>query len=240
MEDAESTRRHVDDLLNRHRSGDGVVGGLESLCRAMTEDLALLGTVVTLMPSVESHAISAASSAASRQAEEAQFGVGEGPTRDAFTARRPVLIADLKTVGGRRWPGWVPAAAAAGVRAVYAFPLQVGASIFGVLTAYVDSGPPLEARRLEVALVFADAATELLLDGSMLADGQALEPLLDATLGANGYIYQAQGKVMVELGVSLPEALARMRAHAWATGQDLTELAQEILAGRTMPTRDPR
>lgn len=29
----------------------------------------------------------------------------------------------------------------------------------------------------------------------------------------------AQGKVMVKLGVNLPEALARMRAHAWAAGR---------------------
>ena len=206
----------------------------------MSEHLGLLGTVVTLMPSDEAHAISAASSPASRQVEEVQFGLGEGPTRDAFTARRPVLVANLATVGVMRWPAWAPAALAAGVSGAYAFPLQVGASIFGVLTAYKDSGPGLEARRLRIALVFSEAATELLLDGSIRADGHELEPGLDATLGTNGFIYQAQGKVMVELGVSLPEALARMRAHAWSNGQDLTVLAQEILAGREMPTRDPR
>jgi hypothetical protein len=240
VEDPESTRERVDGLLRRHRSGGGVVGALESLCRAMAEDLALVGAVVTLIPSVGAHAVSACSSAAARQVEEAQFGVGEGPTRDAFTARRPVLVAELRTVGVGRWPGWAPAALAAGVCAVYAFPLLVGASIFGVLTAYVGSGSRLEARRLETALVFSEAATELLLDGSIPAGGDMLEPVLDATLGTNGYIYQAQGMVMVELSVSLPEALARMRAHAWATGQDLTALAQEILDGRTMPTRDPR
>ena len=69
--------------------------------------------------------------------------------------------------------------------------------------------------------MFSEVATELLLDGSLPANGHELEPVLDATLGTNGSIYQAQGKVMVELGVSLPEALARMRAHAWSTGQDL-------------------
>ena len=206
----------------------------------MAEDLALVGAVVTLMPSVDAHAVSAASSAAARDVEEAQFGVGEGPTRDAFAARRPVLVAELNADGVSRWPGWAPVALAAGVCAAYAFPLHVGASIFGVLTAYVGSGARLEARRLETALVFSEVATELLLDGSMPANGQALDPGLDATLSTNGYIYQAQGMVMVELGVSLPEALARMRAHAWATGQDLTALSREILEGRTMPTRDPR
>jgi hypothetical protein len=189
VEDARSTRKDVDDLLRRHRSGDSVVERLESLCGAMTEDLALLGTVVTLMPSNEAHAISAASSAVSRHVEETQFGLGEGPTCDAFAVRRPVLIADLDRLGVRRWPGWAPAALEAGVRAVYAFPLQVGASIFGVLTAYLDSGPRLAARRLERALVFSEVATELLLDGSMVDGGHQLEPLLDATLGTDAHIY---------------------------------------------------
>jgi hypothetical protein len=126
------------------------------------------------------------------------------------------------------------------VGAVYAFPLHVGASIFGVLTAYMGSGRRLEAASLETALVFSEFATEALLDGFTQFDGHELEPSLDATLATNGYVYQAQGKVMVELGVSLPEALARMRAHAWATGQDLTTLARDILEGRRMPTRDPR
>lgn len=240
MEHPEPTRRHVDALLGRHRSDDGVVGTLEGLCRAMSEDLGLVGVVVTLMPSVDAHAVSAASSAAARQVEEAQFDVAEGPTRDAFTARRPVLISELNAVGVSRWPGWAPIALAAGVCSVYAFPLHIGAAFLGVLTAYAGAGAQLEARGLETALVFSDVATEILLDGSVPNNAHELEPALDATLGTNAFIYQAQGKVMVELGVSLPEALARMRAHAWATGQDLTTLSRGILEGRTMLPRDPR
>ena len=100
MDDSGSTRRHVEELLLRHRSVDGVVGALEGLCRAMAEELALVGAVVTLMPGVGAHAISASSSAAARKVEEAQFGVGEGPTRDAFRARRPVLVAELEAAEG--------------------------------------------------------------------------------------------------------------------------------------------
>ena len=119
----------------------------------MSEDLALLGAVVTLLP-----------------------GVGD-PTREAFSARRPVLVAELKVSGVRRWPGWAPDALAAGVDAAYAF--------------------PLDADELETALVFAESATELLLDGFAPVDGRdvGLESSLDATLGTNGAVYQAQGKV---------------------------------------------
>jgi hypothetical protein len=39
--------------------------------------------------------------------------------------------------------------------------------------------------------------------------------------------------VMVDLGITLQEALARMRAQAYASDQDLADLAADILAGRT-------
>jgi hypothetical protein len=235
-------RERIDVLLRNQRRGDerGVVDALGRLCRTVSEDLDLLGSTVTLMPGVGVHAVSAVSSETALRIEEAQFGAGEGPTREAFTSRRLVLVADLEWSGLQRWPGWVPIALEAGVCAVYAFPLHVGATIFGVLSLYVGSGPRLDTAGLQAALIFSEIATEYLLDGSMPGDDQGLDSELDATLDTNAYVYQAQGMVMVHLGVTLPEALARMRAHAWATERDLTTLADEIVAGRDMPPRDGR
>jgi hypothetical protein len=44
---------------------------------------------------------------------------------------------------------------------------------------------------------------------------------------------------MVELGISLQAALARMRAHAFVADQTLADLAVDILAGRTRLQHDP-
>jgi hypothetical protein len=38
--------------------------------------------------------------------------------------------------------------------------------------------------------------------------------------------------VMVDLGVSLTEAMALLRAHAFTLGQPLAEVAREVVAGR--------
>jgi hypothetical protein len=81
--------------------------------------------------------------------------------------------------------------------------------------------------------MFAELATELLMDNSTAEPAVGLDPDHHAAMAIHGQIYQAQGMTMVDLGVSLPEALARMRAHAYATGQDLAELATDIIAGRT-------
>lgn len=241
MTEPESTRRRVDELLARQRLGgepSGVVAGLGRVCRVAADDLTLLGAVVTLMPGLEAHAVAAASSTPARRLEEAQFSVGDGPTTDAFRTRRPVLVADLRVSGSHRWPAWVPVALAAGVRAAYAVPLLIGATNFGVLTLYVaDAAPVLDAQGLTTALVYAQIATEILLDDSGSA-GRELQPTLDVALDTHAYVYQAQGMLMVDLGISLAEALARMRAHAWSTGQDLTTLAGEIVSGRTRLPRD--
>ncbi|WP_193612551.1 GAF domain-containing protein [Nocardioides lijunqiniae] len=239
MADAASIRRRVDAALARRRPGEaGMVATLDSLCAVACQQLPLTGAAITLVPSVGSHTVAAASSATTRELEEAQFGVGEGPTRDAFTSRRPVLVADLTLAGLPRWPGWAPVAVRAGAAAAYALPLHVGASIFGVLTLYAGSRP-LDPEGLRTALVLADIATDILLDGRAADGGSTLPPDLGDILGGHAHVYQAQGMVMVALGVGLAEALVRMRAHAWATGQDLGALATEIVSGRQMPTADP-
>jgi hypothetical protein len=56
----------------------------------------------------------------------------------------PVLILDLEPVT-ERWPGFAPAAVAAGTRALFAFPLQAGAIRVGVLS--LNRVQPARSRR---------------------------------------------------------------------------------------------
>jgi hypothetical protein len=138
-----------------------------------------------------------------------------------------------------RWPGYGPAAHAQGVRAVFAFPLQVGAARLGALDIYRDEPGALSPRAVSHALTFADIAVGLLLDGQDgAAKGKAAAGLDDA-FAYRLEIYQAQGMVMIDLGVSLAEALVRLRAHAFAIGQDLSEVARDVVAGNVRLERDP-
>jgi len=214
-------------------AGEGIADALDRLCRCAAEELGLAGAAVTLVPTAGAHAVSAASNPATRQHEDEQFGVGEGPTQDVFSSHRPVLVFDLERTGAGRWPGYAPAASAAGVRAIFALPLQVGAVTFGVLTLYGPDPRSFDRREMRTALMFAELATELLMDNSQAEPAIGLDPDHHAAMAIHGHIYQAQGMTMVDLGVPLPEALARMRAHAYATDQDLADLATDIIAGRT-------
>jgi hypothetical protein len=193
---------------------------------------------VTLVPTASAHAVSAASNPETRQHEEEQFEVGEGPTQDVFNSQRPLLVTDLERTGAGRWPGYAPSASAAGVRTIFALPLQVGAATFGVLTLYGPDPRIFDRKEMQTALIFAELATELLMDDSMTDPAAGLDPAHHAAMAIHGQIYQAQGMTMVDLGVTLPVALARMRAHAYATDQDLADLAADIIAGRIVLPAD--
>ena len=189
------------------------------------------------MTSVRAQAVAGASDARSRSHEELQFSLGEGPGCDAYATGRPVLIPDLESAFPR-WPGYVPGALRAGIRAAYTFPLQVGAMRFGVLTFYAEQARTLGSPELTTCMIFAEIATELLLDGSTAGSIDPASRTLQKALQFRNEIYQAQGMLMVALGVSLVEALARMRAHAFALEVDLNDLAVGVLDGSIQIPRD--
>ena len=210
----------------------GVAGALQRLCRSLTKHLSLRGAAVSLMSSAGSEGVAAASDDDIKQIDELQFTTGVGPCHDAFRARRPVLTPDLGSCIGDRWPGYTSAAIASGVGAVFAFPLHVGGAAFGVLDLYSARPGSLNDRQLAMALTFAQVATETLLDGDLTSADGDLVPSLEMALDSRAEIHQAQGMLMVSLRVGPTEALARMRAYAFAHDRPLIELAREIVAGR--------
>ena len=65
-----------------------------------------------------------------------------------------------------------------------------------------------------------------------------LMPDLDDALAPRLEVYQAQGMVMVDLGVGVDEAMARLRAHAYAVERPIADIARDIVAGNLILERD--
>jgi len=209
----------------------GVGGGLRRLCAAAAEALSARGVGLSIVARDELRAVSIGSDLGTEQLEDLQFLLGEGPCLDSLAARRPVLIPELDEPATRRWPGYIPAVHELGIRAVFAFPLQVGAVRLGALDVFRSSAGPLSAAELRAALIFAEAATTLLLNGQENAvDGTAGG--LEDQFAHGAEVYQAQGMVMAQLGVSLIEALTRIRAYTFAENRPLHDVATDIVHGR--------
>ena len=231
--------RLIDEELAPDGAPEGIGGRLQRLCTVLTRVLPASAAGVSLLTEGQVGGGTAAVwGPNSRELEEVQFSLGEGPCIDAFISRRPVLEPDLPGRGMRRWPGYAPAAQDFGVRAVFAIPLQVGAARLGALDIYRAEVGSLSAKALSQAVTFADIAVRLLLDGThTTTDGETVTGV-DDLLAYRAEVYQAQGMVMVDLGVSLTEAMARLRGHAYAEGLPLSDVARDVVAGTLKLDRD--
>lgn len=242
MQDADARVARANKLIDAephpsHRRG-GPFGRMERLCSALTRSLPARGVGVSVLTDdTYRGATVAASDLVSRRLDELQFTLGEGPCIDAYASRRPVLEPDLFGHGSSRWPGYAAAAQEEGVRAVFAFPLQIGAARAGALDIYRNEPGSLDRAALTQAETFADVAMSLLLD-SQTATGVGAGADLDDALAHRLEVYQAQGMVMVDLGVSLDEAMARLRAHAYAHTRTLTDVARDVVEGSLWLSKD--
>jgi len=216
----------------RTDDGAGVVGTLRRLCSAAGRSLTASGVGVSVMAENGIRGVAAVSEPAYEAIEELQFTLGEGPCLDAFATRQPVLVPDLADTAMRRWPGYAPAAHGRGMRAVFAFPLQIGAARLGVLDVFRLEAGELSANQFRLALTFADAAVDTLLNGQEQAAPGAVADGLDDVMGQRAEVFQAQGMVSVQLGMSLADALARLRAHAYAESRPLGDVARDVVARR--------
>jgi hypothetical protein len=169
--------------------------------------------------------------------EGLEFTLGEGPGRDAVLAGAPVLVPDLDVPRyAACWPAFAYGVSGFPVRAVFAFPLRIGAISVGVLTAHRAVPGPLTDRQLADALTLADALALLLLHrvdpDPVDGEERGLRPGWGRSAGYRADVHQATGVISVQLGVGLAEALVRLRAHAYAGDRPVAEIAADVLARR--------
>jgi len=55
---------------------------------------------------------------------------------------------------------------------------------------------------------------------------------LTGPIDSRAEVHQATGMITIQLGISLTEALLRLRAHAYDSGQTVTEVAAEVVNRR--------
>ena len=164
----------------------------------------------------------------SRLIEDLQFTLGEGPCVDAVRSGSPVLLDDLRAVtdATRRWPTFAREAESSGVRAVFAFPVRVGAIALGVLDLYRSRPGTLAADELASVLRTVDRIAAVLLDVSAAGGDGVTEPAYRMV------VHQAAGMVMAQSRTNIASALARLRATAFSEGIPINDLAADVVAGR--------
>jgi hypothetical protein len=161
--------------------------------------------------------------------EQLQYDLGEGPCVDAYNHDRPVLEPDLVDPATPRWLAFSGPAIEAGVRAIFGFPLQVGAVRLGALNLYCDRAGPLSDEQHADALVMADIAAQAVLVLQAHAPPGTLAVELEAAADFQYVVHQASGMVAAQLDVSVAHALIRMRAFAFGNDRALASVAAAVV-----------
>jgi hypothetical protein len=206
--------------------------GTGKLCTVSADALTMSGAGIMLMsPDLQPSSI-CSSNGVSARIEELQYELGEGPCVDAYEQSRPVLEPDLADPAVPRWISFAPPAVAAGARAVFGFPMHVGEVPVGALNLYRDRPGPLSDHQHADALVMAEVAAHEVLAMQADAPSGGLASEIEDGATFRFVVHQASGMVSVQLGVSVTEALVRLRAHAFAHDESLTDVAREVVARR--------
>ena len=139
-----------------------------------------------------------------------------------------MIEADLAEPITPRWLALAPAIVRAGARALFGFPLRVGAIRLGALNLHQDHPGPLSENQHSDALTMAYLAARMVLSSGPSGPGLVTRSGAEFHLA----VHQAAGMVSVQLEVSLAEALVRLRARAFAADTTVDAVAAEVVDRR--------
>ena len=139
-----------------------IQGILDHLVERIVDVLPITAAGVTLIHPDENPHYIAASNADALRFEQMQTEFDEGPCLAAYRTGEAVAVPDLAT--DRRFRLFGPPAVAAGLAAVFTFPLRSAGGRLGALDLYRDTPGKLAAEDLEAAQTLADVAAAYLLN----------------------------------------------------------------------------
>jgi diguanylate cyclase (GGDEF)-like protein len=147
-----------------------IEGILDHLVLRIVEILPITAAGVTLIVDGAPPRYIAASDDDALRFEQLQSDLGEGPCLLASQSGRGVTVPDMASES--RFPLFAPAALAAGLAAVFAFPLRHGQGRLGALDLYRDSPGRLNEEDLEAAQTLADVAAAYLINAESRQEAQ--------------------------------------------------------------------
>jgi GAF domain len=205
------------------------------ICLACPDALAIDGAGLSLV-TASSHRSVGASDDVAEAIENAQASFHEGPCLEAIETRHPAFESDLaSSAARRRWPMFSTAVLELGARAVYGFPLIVDREPIGALDIYSRVSRPLSSTEVDDALILADMAALAVRTSQESGKPDDIQQL--STEPEQGWahlavVHHASGMTAVQLGISVDEAMLRLRAFAFASERSVADVAGDIVNRR--------
>jgi AmiR/NasT family two-component response regulator len=114
-------------------------------------------------------------------------------------------------------------------------PMRLRSNVIGALALLSTSTTDLGPEDLAVAQALADVATISVLQHRALQDAHVLADQLTQALSSRVVIEQAKGLLCERLQTTMDDAFNRLRRHARATNQVLSEVARKVTTSELDP-----
>lgn len=208
------------------------------LCEPFLEHLPITGASISVFDAAGRQSTICATDATAARLDELQLELGEGPNWEAITRGAPVLIDDVKNASLTEFPTFGTSVLALEVGALFAFPMVLGAVTVGVVGLYRARSGKLSPGSQDRARRLADRATTRAVRQALTsAAAESVVPEPADAPALRREVHQATGMILVQLDVSATEAFIRLRAHAFASGRSVQEVARDVVA-RTLDFRE--
>ncbi|MHA7278013.1 GAF and ANTAR domain-containing protein [Arthrobacter sp. Hz1] len=211
--------------------GDGLEKVCSTLCASFIDALPVTGAALSAFGGSSQETALYASDALAARLDELQFDLGEGPRWTATSSRLPVLIPRVRSASHEAWPVFGKALQETQARALFVFPMVVGAMDVGVVELYCTSPGPLSGPELATARSLVDGAAWTLLRTILAVDPEDGEHQNDSLLSRRE-IHQATGMVVAQTSGKAADALLLLRGHAFANGLTLRQTSDDVLERR--------
>jgi hypothetical protein len=194
------------------------------LCEASRLILGAEGAWITVQDGTGARMPLSATDQIASTLEDLQDVVGQGPCLDAYRNGTAVTM----TVRDEPDPRWTEFSRAAWHRVgsvrMNAYPMRPAGDTFGVLSIYFTTArEPAESN--EAAQFLADAVGAALLRDPIPRDGN----LNEGMWSTRAELHQATGMVIAQLHMPAEDALAILRAHAYAHDTTLADIAHQVI-----------
>jgi hypothetical protein len=202
------------------------------LCAVAAEFMVLDGAGIALTSDSEDLMSLCTSNRAAGELMDLEMTLGEGPAVDACRGNA-AEEGDLLSAVAPRWETYGPEAAALGARAVFGYPIQLGAVRFGALSLFRASTGPLTAGQSSDGYLMASVIGRAILTTQAGGSHETLVGELDGASMLDFRVHQAAGMIAVQGSMPVKDALVMLRAHAFASKRPLTDLADRVVTGTT-------
>ena len=203
---------------------------VSSLCLACTDVVGVRGAALLLISGKRMLGCVGVSDLVTEAVEQVEYTLGDGPCMAAYRSKLPVFDADLAD-DGARWPEFRRGALAVGIHAAFGFPLLIDRVCIGAMNLYHDRPGPLTDAQIADAQTVARVASRTLLTWQADAPAGTVAWQLEQVPNHRMEVHQAAGRISVQAGMPVDDALVLLRAYAFSEDRTISDVARDVATG---------